>query len=112
MTAITGGGASGQRVRVFLCHASEDKILVRRLAEDLQANGVETFFADWEIRPGDGIRQKLEEGLGACTHFVVLLTPASLVKPWVQAEMDAGFVRRIEGVCRFIPLRHGVDISE
>lgn len=93
---------------VFLCHASEDKPLARQIAGDFQAQGIETFFDEWEIGPGDSLRQKIDAGLGRCTHFVVLLTPSSLSKPWVNAEMDAGFVRRVNGQCRFIALRHGL----
>ncbi len=67
--------------RAFLCHASEDKRLARRLATDLQAAGIDTFFDEWSIAPGQSIRQRIEEGLEGCTHFVVLLTESSISKP-------------------------------
>lgn len=91
--------------RVFLCHGSEDKPLVRKLARKLQANGIETFFDEWEIRSGDSIRQKIDGGLSTCTHFIALITETSIRRPWVNAEMDAAFVRKVNGKCRFIPLR-------
>jgi hypothetical protein len=90
----------------FLCHASEDKPLAQQIARDFQASGIDTFFDEWEIGPGDSLRAKIDAGLGRCTHFVVLLTPRSLPKPWVNAEMDAGFVRKVNDRCRFIALRH------
>lgn len=105
-------GEMGTPPCAFLCHASEDKELVRQIAHDLQTNGIDTFFDEWEIGPGDSLRQKIDGGVGRCTHFVVVLSSASLKKPWVNAEMDAGFVRKLEGLCRFIPLRHGIDIKE
>jgi len=92
----------------FLCHATEDKELARRIAQDFMAWGIDTFFDEWEIRAGDSVRQKIDNGLGRCSHFVVLLTPVSMRKPWVNVEMDAAFVRRLEGACRFIPLRYGI----
>jgi len=97
------------RPRVFLSHASEDHELAERIARDLMARGIDTFFDGWEIRSGDGIRQKIDAGLGACTHFVVLVTPVSLTKRWVNAEIDAGYREKIEGRCRFIALRVGVE---
>lgn len=97
---------------VFLCHASEDKALVRQIAEDLTANGVDVFYDDWCITYGDSLRQRIDEGLQDCTHFVVLLTEASLDKPWVNAEIDAGFVRKLSGQCRFVPLRYQLDIDD
>ena len=51
-------------------------------------------------------RQKVDEGIGGCTHFLVLLTKQSIDKEWVKIEMDAGFVRKLKGKCRFIPVRH------
>lgn len=95
--------------RAFLCHASEDKTLARMIAHSLQAAGIETFFDEWEMRAGDSLRMKLDAGLTDCTHFIALLTPRSIQKPWVQAEMDAAFVRKVKGSCRFIPLRSGLS---
>lgn len=95
----------------FLAHATEDKPLARRIATALYAQGIQTFFDEWEIHAGDSIRQKLEEGLASCTHFLVLLTPMSIGKPWVNREIDAGFVGMVGGKNRFIGLRHGVEPS-
>jgi MTH538 TIR-like domain (DUF1863). len=97
--------------RVFLCHGSEDKPLARRIASDLLTAAIETFFDEWEIRAGDSIRQKIDAGLKGCTHFIVLLSPTSVQRPWVNAEMDAGFVRKISGEARFIALRTGLEIA-
>ena len=85
--------------------------LAGRLARALQGSGIETFWADWSIGPGDSLIQKINEGLSDCTHFVVLLTPVSMTKPWVQQEMDAGLVRKINARCTFIALRHDVAAS-
>jgi hypothetical protein len=58
---------------VFLSHSSEDKAVVRVIAERLRADGVRVWFDEWEIRPGDSIAAKIEEGLG---HSRVLACPA------------------------------------
>jgi hypothetical protein len=68
-----------------------------------------TFFDQWEIRPGDSIRQKIDEGLEDCTHFILLATPNSIDKPWVKTEIDGVYRRKIEGQCKLIPLRHKLD---
>jgi hypothetical protein len=98
-------------LRAFICHASEDKEIARRLARDLHAAGIDTFFDEWEINAGNSLRGKIDEGIASCTHFVVLLTPTSLTKPWVNAELDAGYVQKIKGQSLLIPLRYqlGVD---
>lgn len=89
----------------FLSYASEDRDLAEHVATALQGAGIETWWDRWEIGAGDSIVQKVNEGLGGCSHFIVLLTPISIEKPWVQTEMDAGFVRKVSGRAKFIALR-------
>jgi hypothetical protein len=72
------------------------------------AAGIDTFWAEWSIKSGDSLPQKINEGIGGCTHFVVLLTPTSVKKRWVQTEMDAGLIKRISDEAAFIPLRHNL----
>jgi len=97
--------------KAFLSFGWEDRDLAKRIAESLQANGIDTWWAEWEIRAGDSLRRKIDEGLRDCTDFLVLLTPASIDKPWVNQEMDAGFVRKVESQARFIPIRHGLAVT-
>ena len=98
--------------RAFLSYAQEDRTLAERIAQTLQANGVDTWWAEWEIRAGDSLRQKIDEGLSQCTHFIVLLTKDSVIKPWVNQEMDAGLVRKLTDGSAFIPLRLGLSAKD
>lgn len=98
--------------RAFLSFSWEDHDLAGKIAHSLQANGIDTWWAEWEIRAGNSLRQKIDEGLQGCTHFIVLLTPASIKKPWVNQEMDAGLVRKLNGQTRFICLRHELAPSQ
>ncbi|NND43096.1 MAG: toll/interleukin-1 receptor domain-containing protein [Boseongicola sp.] len=98
--------------RVFLSYTHENMALARDVAQTLQSNGVDTWWDQWCINAGDSLRQKIDEGLGECTHFLVLLTPESIKKPWVNQEMDAGLVRRLNSKCRFLPIRYQLPASE
>jgi hypothetical protein len=106
--AVEAEQATKPPPKVFLSYGWEDKELASKIAHALQANGIETWWAEWCMSAGDSLRQKIDEGLGACTHFVVLLTPTSITKPWVNLEMDAGLVRKLQSKAKFIPLRHGL----
>jgi len=97
--------------KVFLSYTTADQALAKRIAEALMAQGIETWWDQWEIRSGDSLRQKIDQGLGDCTHFVVLLTGTSIKKPWVNAELDTAFVLKLNDQCRLIPLRHGIEHS-
>lgn len=96
---------------VYLAHASEDKALIKPLAEGLMQTGIKTWYDNWEIGYGDSLRRKMEEGLGDCTHFIVLLTEASIKKPWVNEEIDAGLMRAVEGRAKFIGLRYDLPLA-
>ena len=48
---------------VFLNHSSNDKAVVRPIAERLKKDGLKVWLDDWEIRPGDSIPAKIEEGM-------------------------------------------------
>ena len=92
--------------KVFLSYASEDREIASRVAQALQATGIDTWWAEWCISAGDSLRQRIDEGLGQCSHFVVLLTPTSITKPWVNQEIDAGLMLKLQSQVKFIPLRH------
>ncbi|MBF0284461.1 MAG: TIR domain-containing protein [Magnetococcales bacterium] len=97
--------------KAFLSYASEDRDLAEKIANYLVLKGVDAWWDQWEIKSGDSVRRKIEEGLGECTHFIVLLTQNSVVKPWVNAEIDAGFRRKVEENAKFIPLRHDLPVG-
>lgn len=97
--------------QVFLSYTSDNSDLARQVAEALEENGIETWWDKWCIYPGDSLRQKIDEGISGCTHFLVLLTPQSIDKNWVNQEMDAGLVRKLNDQCRFLPVRYGLPAS-
>ncbi len=37
----------------FVSHSSEDRLSVKVLAERLRENGVDAWYDEWEIGPGD-----------------------------------------------------------
>src|SRR3546814_10978354 len=75
------------------------------------ARGIDVWYDNWEIGFGDSLRRKMEEGLGDCTHFVVLLTATSIGKAWVNEEIDAGLMKAVEGNAKFIGLRHELPLA-
>lgn len=98
--------------RVFLSYTHENMELASNVANTLQSNGIDTWWDQWCISAGDSLRQKIDDGLDECTHFLVLLTPESIKKPWVNQAMDAGLVRRLNSKCRFLPVRYQLPASE
>lgn len=105
------GVGTSKPIHVFLSYTSDDLAFAKRIAEALNANGVETWWDKWCISPGDSLRRKIDEGIADCTHFLVLLTPRSIQKPWVNQEMDAALVRSLNEKCKFLPVRYELPLT-
>ena len=92
--------------KVFVSHASEDKQrFVLKFAERLRANGIDAWLDKWEMSPGDSLVQKIfEQGIKDAGAVIVVLSNNSVNKPWVREEIDAAFVKRINGASKLIPL--------
>jgi TIR domain len=102
-------------VRAFISHASDDKErFVRQFAEKLMANGVDVWFDDWEINPGDNpVRKIFDEGFPNCQVVILVMSDKSVQKPWVREEIDAAFVRKVEGIAKLIPIQlDGCEMPE
>lgn len=106
------GASEVSTPKLYFAHASENKDIAKPLAERMLADGIDVWFDEWEIGTGDSLRRKMESGLSNCTHFLALLTPESIGRPWVEMEIDAGFVRNVGGESRFMGIRSGVEIGQ
>ena len=94
------------RPRVFVSHSSKDKPFVETLVEQLEQAGVETWFDAQELRPGDSIVSGIEDGLSDSDYVIFVASKNSVTSPWVKAELNAAFIREIDGKgARIIPIR-------
>jgi hypothetical protein len=100
------GTAHQSHPRAFVSHSTQDHLFVEKFAADLRTNGVNAWFSKWEIKAGDSIRAKIEEGLVGCEYFIIVLSKNSIHRPWVHKELDAATVRHIGGnVRKIIPVK-------
>src|SRR5712671_2416653 len=90
---------------VFLGHNAKDKPRVRRLAERLQQAGLRVWFDEWNVRSGDIISLKVDEGLEHSRVLLLCISPNALASNWVSLERSTAIHRdpSNEGR-RFIPL--------
>src|ERR1017187_4595582 len=92
--------------KAFVSHSTQDRSFVESFAADLRQHGVDAWYSGWEIKPGDSIRAKIEEGLEDCEYFIIVLSKSSIHRPWVQAELDAATIRKLNGkVRKIIPVK-------
>jgi small GTP-binding protein len=91
---------------VFLSHSSKDKAVVRTIAERLRADGLRVWFDDWELKPGDSISTKIEQGLEQSRVLVLCLSANAFASDWAQLESRTfRFRDPLNKYRRFIPLR-------
>ena len=95
---------------IFVSHASEDKEAVARpLAGLLVQAGLRVWLDADELRLGDSLSQKIDEGLAQCRYGVVVLSPAFFAKHWPRQELSALIARESSGRKLLLPVWHGVD---
>ncbi len=91
---------------VFLSYSSKDKSVVRELAKRLKTDGLRVWFDEWEIRPGDMIGKKIEEGLESSRVLVLAMSQNTFGSEWAALESGTfQFRDPTNKERRFIPLR-------
>lgn len=76
------------KYKAFISHSSKDKPFVRKLKEDLNFNGIETWVDEDELKVGDKLYDSLMLGLESSTHFLIVLSDNIQGSVWVDAEID------------------------
>lgn len=82
--------------KIFLSHSSKDKEFVRRLSNDLQSNDVPVWFDELELKVGDSLNQKIQEGINESGWLGIILSNNSIKSRWVEQELNAAFSKELE----------------
>jgi hypothetical protein len=96
---------------VFICHASEDKEkIVGPIVEALIHADISVWYDEAEIKWGDSIIQKVNEGLRISRFVIVVLSPSFVKKNWPQRELNAALnIEASTGEVKVLPLLIGSD---
>jgi hypothetical protein len=93
--------------KIFLSHKWEDKPVVEpvalRLREIFGEDGV--FYDSWSIGPGDGIIEKMDQGLTAPEFVFFFVSKLSLTSGLVKLEWQNALLKASKGQTRLIPVR-------
>jgi len=98
---------------IFICHASEDKDeVVRPLVGALHDAGISYWYDEAEIKWGDSITQRVNEGLEISRYVIVVLTESFISKNWPQRELNSALnIEADSGDVRVLPLLVGDDTT-
>ncbi len=74
---------------VFLSHSWENKPFARKLYEALIAKGVNVFFDEKKLKPGDDFYESLSKGIEHYDKMILVCSKESLTESWwVDREID------------------------
>ena len=101
------------RYDLFISHAAEDKDQVARpLAQSLTERGLKVWYDETELRIGDNLRERIDEGIRESRFAVVILSPAFFAKRWTRYELD-GIVQLVVNERHVLmPIWHNITIEE
>ena len=102
-------------LRVFLCHASQDKPAVWRLHRYLKQHGVQPWLDQEDLLPGQDWRVEIPKAIDSSDVIVVCLSKNSVNKEgYVQAEITFALDKALEkpeGTIFIVPIKlEGCDI--
>ncbi len=81
---------------VFLSHNQRDKAFVRMLGDDLRAHGIRVWIDEAEMLVGDSLLDKIASAVLEMDFLAVVLSPESVVSPWVREELKLALQAQIE----------------
>ena len=82
---------------IFLRHNSVDKPFVRKLANDLRRRGHYAWVDEAEIKIGDSLIDKIEEGIDNTDFLGVVISQNSIESEWVKREVRIALTQEISG---------------
>ena len=98
---------------VFISHASEDKdAVVRPLANALRDNGVTVWYDEFELKIGDSLRRKIDQGLAKSRFGIVVISRSFIKKGWTNYELDGLMTKAVSGQQTLLPIWHDITKQE
>jgi len=99
-----------RKLRVFLCHASQDKPIVRELYQRLLSEGwIDPWLDEEKLRPGQNFDMEIEKAVESADAVVVCLSTNSVNKVgYIQKELRKVIDmadQKPEGTAFIIPIR-------
>lgn len=81
-------GYNPRSLRVFICHSSDDKSIVRDVSRKLRAEGIEPWLDEEDLLPGQDWNQEITQAVRSSDTVIVCLSQGSINKRgYVQKEI-------------------------
>lgn len=98
---------------VLISHASEDKeSFVDDLYYALKNKGISVWYDSINIKWGDSLRAKIDEGLSHSKYGIIILSPDYIKKGWTQYELEGLFNKEMTNGKTILPIWHNLTKTE
>lgn len=104
---------AGARWDAFISYASEDRaVAAKPIAEGLTALGLRIWFDQFELKLGDSLRERIDDGLARSAFGIVILSPAFFQKHYPIRELNGLAQREVNGEKVILPVWFGVSDAD
>jgi hypothetical protein len=93
---------------VFISHGWDDRWIAKQMARLIEDVGATPFIDIFDVKKGDRIESKIQQGLGEANELVALLTPSSVERNWVWVEIGGAWALSK----RFVVILHGLTMED
>ena len=93
-----------RRFLVFISYRSGHEAFAEALAKRLGQEGIVPWFDRWDVRAGDSVPGKIEEGFRESQAFIPILTADYEQGTWATDELMTAITKRLEEGYRIVPV--------
>lgn len=99
---------------VFVSHANANKqSFVDSLYDQLNRLRIRIWYDSTEIDWGDGLKEKIQEGLSKCRFGIVILSPEFIERKWTNQELSELLTRQNESHEKVVlPLLYNLTVEQ
>ncbi len=83
-------------MKIFCCHSSTDKDIVKPIAKALLGDRHEVFLDEWSLLPGDSLIERIPAAIAESGTFVFFLSEAAKRSNWCSRELAIAVSRMIK----------------
>lgn len=96
-----------QPASVFLSYSFSDREIVQRFAEGLTRRGINVWWDQERVLPGDSIITEVVSGLEQADVVAFFLSSHSIGRKWVQYELNFAIAHRLNAIggAKILPIR-------
>lgn len=95
-----------KRYTCFISYSSKDQKFAEKLHADLQARGVNVWFAPHDMTIGARIRPTIDASIRSYDKLLLILSKDSVTSQWVEQEVETALAKERElGTTGLFPIR-------